>query len=1016
MKELGISEDILCTDSPKNKGDVYGRGGGKKAWMGKYHGSGKRFNLRDRRNSSSFRYDRNSSRSPSPSSNYKTQALGHLELVPKTEVGESQEHPISSGYSLRSGDSLERPSSQASNYSSQSGVTEESVERSLSQNSRGSRDSVSDRKRKPPSSELRSRNRLRSRRYYESDSDDASSKERDSSGRTRRTSRYESNTHSSRYSQLSNKHGSKRMLGQLADRSSESDSKEREREENDRREQWKRYHRNRRCRESPRRSRGKRVRSDEETQAQRYDTSESDGQMAGHVHVSALKSSSTIPLQKLSGQPQTSTEGGSIPVDAETPLDASTHQVQEMDLDTSHDNSPELPENSHPIKPFVTIKNETQLAYDSLECCDQMDAHADNQLDKPPDTQQSEPQSHLLAIPSNSPSSVFHFERDETPPAEIVEATAEWYRTQNIPPNFDSIPLQHVFQYYQSSMVTGDSKKDDKVWHNPEWPTASLKHQEGQQQNNPAPSPHTVVTCGNPSTSITGLDKNNIQNVHLIADHCTKLHPDVKCTVTDVSEESGDTSFPTVQLGVTGVKFNSNNDDRDSNKWTNNEVKQQLQMFLEEAKLRAQESSTSKSAADSREETVPFSRDIESSRESVAEQINAGRWCQQKESKASPYSDTKSRKSYERDEPPPSGYSASQSRDIAYLNIGSSSHATLDHPTKYSYGEYSGCQTPSNYSVEGRVPAVFSSNNPSTLQYIPPPLEQAIPSVFEKEVDLRSKPTKMVTRPIQPVNENLGDHSKEEDRRKKEIWSRDSATLRREGVSDLPEWMEACDSGRYTCRPEKADPSWTGDVRRSREIAVDEHRFPKHPNSPGVYQTPCDKEFQTSELPRVNQPFGREHQFQQYSVTGVTSEIEHRHHPTKLSGEESNNVIIPENEDVRHFHERVIDQLPAPRNQCEQDQFQMMLDRELEERALEEEAAKRREESLEGDGPYAYTTFSKEQTQSAIVELSHSQSADKATESMQCDATKEVQVVPNKNKTKLSKYRQLQKSYYKVKD
>ena len=1038
MIELGITEDMLSSESSKSKGDSYGRAGGKKTWMQRYHGSGKRSN-RDRGSSSSFHYGRELSRSPSPSSNYKTQASGHLEAVSslhsvgisssKTEVNESQEH-LSCGYSLRSGDFNDRPPSQASNHSSQSGLTEESAERSLSQNSHGSRDSTCDRKRHLSSTETRSSSRLRARRRYESDSDDASSKERDSK-RKSKLSNYDSknDTHSSRYSRQMERYHSKRTSRQFRDKSSESDSRERDREEKDRRERWTEYsHRSRRSRGSPRRRR--REWSDDEKRSQQYDTSESDGQ---------------IIANRLSVQPQ-GNQGDDVQIctEAQSIVEGTSH-VQPMDLDTSLNNSPESQQKNQSSESQATVKAEIRPEHQAKadQDSDDIDSHVDAQLESLFDNQHKKNQSHSSTVLSDPPSSVFDFERDETPPAEIVEATAEWYRTQNVPPNFNMIPLQHVLQYYQSSMSAGRNQKDDSSWHNPSWPATSLHQRDQQQQQSATAACAYSATATSPASNTI----NSVQDVNLTAEHCTTmLEPKAspKSAVTNISEETDDTSFPTVQLGVPGVKTKSHDDSRVSHKWSDSEVRHQLQMFLNKAKLRAEEySSTAKPVPGShllsRGGTVPLSTDmVEPSREGESDQISSsGIW--QRSRDISPYPDVKSRKSvcHDKDEQTQQNvYTTPQNKDISHSSIGSSNHTLVEHPTCESYTDLmkgkESSQASSSYSLEQEIPerirATFPHSYPPSTLCILPPSEQTTVPVFERDVGHKSDPREsygMGQKLIQgqwKEHEQSEEHSTKKNWRAEEIWSRENVPLSRERVSDVGEWMET--SASSANRMQESNSSWRGEARRQiREaplVAADELNPPPPANHYDIYQrSTCDKDLQTSQLQQLSQPICQEH----YTTTRVAGEFEHHPQPTKLSSEDGNTVRA-ENEKLQLFQERVVDQLPAPRNQIEQDKFQQMLDRELEERALEEENAKCREKALENAHNYAYTILDTEKVESVTTEIScDTPSAEKETEAVtHSSAVEENQHIPAKKvqtglttKKQVSrKYKQLQKSYYKV--
>lgn len=100
---------------------------------------------------------------------------------------------------------------------------------------------------------------------------------------------------------------------------------------------------------------------------------------------------------------------------------------------------------------------------------DQVESQASAQLDV--HQMEHKTQSSCTDV-SCTPISAFDFERDETPPAEIVEATAEWCRTQNFPANLSSVSLQHVFQYYKSSLAVDGTNDTNEggVWHTSIWP------------------------------------------------------------------------------------------------------------------------------------------------------------------------------------------------------------------------------------------------------------------------------------------------------------------------------------------------------------------------------------------------------------------------------------------------------------------------------------------------------------------------------------------------------------------
>ena len=476
MIELGITEDMLSYNDPaRYKGSSYGRTGGKQARKEKYHGGKRRFTRRDRGSSSLFGYGREQSRSPSPIQSYRTQTSDHAPVKLEgslsavgtsaiSEAYESYDRPSSFRYSLKSGDSQERPSSQLSDYSSQSGVREESAERSLSQASYGSRDSMSDGRRYLPVSEAHSSNHHKYKKRYESDSDDASSKERDPSQRSK---------YSDWYSRRRSEHRSKRIPAPVADKSSESDSKERDREEQDR---WKKSHyRSRRSRESPRKTR------------EHNDETRSKGDIQG-VTKSPKTDANKSPVSSQGVQ------GDNLNVSGEARLDETLNQIQPMDLVTSENSSPEpegciLPNKSpHEVKDEILQELQPNLDQES-------------QVNNVISTLQIEPEAHSVTVPSSPMHRVFDFERDVTPPAEIVEATAEWYRTQNIPPNFDSISIQHVFQYYQNSVATGGTKTEDSLLHSPlsQWQTAQVDLGQHENQEQTATTDVQRTPIGNQS-------------------------------------------------------------------------------------------------------------------------------------------------------------------------------------------------------------------------------------------------------------------------------------------------------------------------------------------------------------------------------------------------------------------------------------------------------------------------------------------------------------------------------------
>ncbi len=187
--------------------------------------------------------------------------------------------------------------------------------------------------------------------------------------------------------------------------------------------------------------------------------------------------------------------------------------------------------------------------------CDQVESLGSAQLD----AHQIEPesQSSCSDMPCIPPISAFDFERDETPPAEIVEATAEWYRTQNFPVNFSSVSLQHVFQYYKSSMAVDgtDNKNEGGVWHSQIWPGRIQRRDQLLEQSlattssdvtNPVHSSQSAFYSGLQSANHTGESSSSASNVHTCshssvhsspitkgskqANLATILHQDPMCT------------------------------------------------------------------------------------------------------------------------------------------------------------------------------------------------------------------------------------------------------------------------------------------------------------------------------------------------------------------------------------------------------------------------------------------------------------------------------------------------------
>ena len=567
MKELGITEDMIYNDPVTSKGDTcsYGKHGGKKVWMGRYQGGRKRFATRERESSSSFQYEKDVSRSPSPP-RYKTHVMSHSDMVssvgitssPKIFAGtelESQECLPSNRCSIKSGDFQEQPSSQASDNSSQCVEREESAEILLSQASHGSRDSVCiyENKRQSSSGETSLSSRLLARKQYESESDDTSSKERDS---CRKPKKYDSK---GRYSKR-----------QLVDKSSESDSKERDREQIEERERWKRY-RSRRSKDSPKRKANSH--SDDEKQPKQGQNYESD-RLVLTTDIRNSPRGGSFSLHKLPVQSEADNK-----VHAEVQLIGDANQINPMDLD----NLSEASTTSNKVVKQESWHDKIDLNYDQVE------SRVSAQLD----THQTEPQVQSTCTRSMSytpPIGAFDFERDETPPAEIVEATAEWCRTQNFPPTFNSVSLQDVFQYYQNSMAADGTKnkKEDGYWHNSVWPGIFQQRDQQVDQSLVAASSNatakTTPTCISQSVCPPNINLATEPNIF-------NAFPKSIINNSEQSKEALEVNFPTVQLEAPSYSvFEAwsshlrDAKDGDSHQLSDSEVQQHLEMFLNKPK------------------------------------------------------------------------------------------------------------------------------------------------------------------------------------------------------------------------------------------------------------------------------------------------------------------------------------------------------------------------------------------------------------------------------------------------
>ena len=992
MNELGITEEMVYSDSARSKSDSYAKTGGRNVWTKRYHGSGRRLNPRDRGSSSLFRYDREPSKSPSPHG-YNIQPASHMESAAslqsivttsiKTEVSESQERLSPGGYSLRSGDSHEGPSSQTSDHSCQSGVKEESCDWSLSQTSHGSRDHVSDRKRTSSDIHSSSSSRICARRYQESDSDDTSSRERDSNRKSKQTMKHDSR--SDRYSRRTGEHTSKKTPG-AADKNPGCDSKDRDKEERDKNERWKQRHgHTRRISVSPRRN--AKDETDNGEQRKVEESYESDGQMA-NLTKSPIHDRQS--LHQMPEQSQTNQEDD-IQMTSEVPLyEEGSSQVQPMDLDTSDNGSPEPEKNTEISEPSMAAKQIAQLEHPTKveQDPDEMESYVDAQLKGVHDTFQLQLQTQYTPPPT-----LFDFERDETPPAEIVEATAQWYQTQNIPPKFDPVSLQRMIQYYQRSVATSDTKMGNSMW-----PVTSF-HRGGQQ-------PFTMTSVNNCSTPTCGWNGRFLS----VTNQCTtNVEPPLNqvSAVANISKEVDDTSFPTVQLGAPSYQVGDPNsshlpgDDRHSIKFSDSEVQQQLQVFLN--KPRSIEdcyySSEHVSGSLPSDEGETLFSVAESTSRRLSEHIR---------SKESYYL------SMECTTP------NTRNNEVAYKNIcdtqkGGRSHSTIDGSCISSVVQ------PELYSqMPGKSRSALSRERISPGVHSHAALKDGTTGTDPRgSLDMWPAPVRSQRRE-QP---KIGEHFREDIWRVDEEWSREHVH-KREDVTDTVEQMETSSS-----RFKGSDQSWGREVisqnRRvnATPLLVDECGFEIHPCLTDCqfqlsYPHKCESESRNS-----SPPSNKEYPFQDY--TSSNKQISHTEggFSCGLSGEhelcdpsdDDCNVTIVGNESFGFFHNRIVAQSPAPRSQSEHDQFQRILNEELAEGVMEEENARR----MIGKTNLEERNTPTVQACSTIAEPSKDlQNTDNNGDTQLRAAGKHeanVHTIPTTRKVhNAHKYKRLQKSYYNV--
>ena len=998
MNELGITEEMVYGDSPRSKSDSYTKAGGRNVWARRYHGTGRRLNPRDRGGSSLFRYDRDPSRSPSPHG-YDIQSASHMESASslqsvittsiKTEVSESQERLSPGGYSLRSGESQERPSSQTSDHSSQSGVREESFDWSLSQTSHGSRDHVSDRKK--TSSDIRSStsNRLCSRKYQESDSDDTSSRERDSTRKSKWTTKHD--LKSDRYPQRMGERTSKRTSGPVADKNPGSDSKDRDKEGRDKNEWW-RQHRGhtRRISVSPRRS--AKDETDNGEQRKLEESYESDGQMVT-LTMSPICDHHQC-LHQMPEQSQTNKEDG-IQMTSEIPLCEGSSQVQPMDLDTSNNGSPEPEKNVETSESHMAAKQIAQPEHPTKveQDPDELVSCTDTKLKDVRDAFQVQLQTQYTA-----PATLFDFERDETPPAEIVEATAQWYRTQNIPPNFDPVSLQRIIQYYQRSVSASDTKIGNSMW------PATLFHQGGQQQV-------TMTSVDNCSTPTCSWNERFLS----VTDQCTtNVEPTLNhVSVTNISEEADDTSFPTVQLGIPSYPVGDPNsshlsgDNKHSLKFSASEVQQQLQVFLNKPR----------SSKDHFYSPEPASGSLQPSHEVEALLSMA---------------ESSSRKIIEHIRNDESSYPSmecttpnTRNNELAYKNI-------CDTPNRdrstVDCSNISSIVQPELYlQIPGKSRSPLSCGRLSSEVHNHATLEEGT-----IRIDPRLEPRGSLDMWPAPVRSQQREQPRIEEHFREDIWKMDKEWSREhehvdkiEDLTDTVEWMETSVSG---CK--ELDPSWGKEVRRqSRRVsatpAVDKLRYESQP----CLTASLTSEFrlyyphkQESESRNSSPPPHQEYQFQDYTSSSKQISRTEKSFSCELSDEhkvcdpsDDCFVTIAENESFGFFHNRIVGQSPTPRSQSEQDRLHWILDEEPAERVMEEEIARKMICKTNSEGRNTPTL----QVHSTIAEPSKDLHNTDKDSSIQLRAVGKratnVQTIPTAGKEhNAHEYKHLQKSYYKV--
>ena len=219
------------------------------------------------------------------------------------------------------------------------------------------------------------------------------------------------------------------------------------------------------------------------------------------------------------------------------------------------------------------------------EACLKLDPNCDQGESRVHVTAQQDPKTTVQYADgqmSCTPIRTYDFERDETPPAEVVEATAEWCRSQNFPPNFDSVSLQDVFQYYQSSMAAKGTNSTDEggTWRDPVWQKMFQQRDQLMEQHvaavsDAAPSVYdspSAIGAGCPRTSSTAENSKNEPVVHFPKPILSRAEQPNQIDVHVAG--SSNSAFDACSSHLHNAK------DQDSHQLSDGEVQQHLKLFL----------------------------------------------------------------------------------------------------------------------------------------------------------------------------------------------------------------------------------------------------------------------------------------------------------------------------------------------------------------------------------------------------------------------------------------------------